>query len=100
MLRILWCGKSAEPVGYRRQATNRADYGGHAMSEIHFNIQVKLDLEELARLQPEQVSAIMGGIAAVLSAKSLIHRAAEHKEHEGDCGIYSQSTCNCILAGY
>lgn len=36
------------------------------MSEIGFNINVKMDLEELARLPPEQVTAIMGGIAAVL----------------------------------
>jgi len=68
------------------------------MSNINLNIYVKLDLEELGRLQPEQVKAVMNGIAEILTAKSLAHRAKGATEHEGDCGIYSQSICNCILA--
>lgn len=47
---------------------------------IQFNISVKVEMAEFENWQPELVTAFFGGIAAVLSAKAAVEKAAGKKE--------------------
>ncbi|HEY0766202.1 MAG TPA: hypothetical protein VGD61_27720 [Pyrinomonadaceae bacterium] len=47
---------------------------------VQFNISVKVDMAEFENWQPELVTAFFGGIAAVLSAKAAVEKAAGKKE--------------------
>jgi hypothetical protein len=47
---------------------------------IQFNISVKVDMDEFAGWRPDRITAFFGGIAAVLSAKAAVEKAASNDE--------------------
>ncbi len=47
---------------------------------VNFNIAVKVDMDEFKGWQADRIAAFFGGIAAVLSAKAAVEKAASNEE--------------------